>query len=73
MTYKHAKVAEDSEERRLMLDSTQVNLKLIPGVTGEPEIAQLVAYNLTELKMKGFWNGPVLFGSAPWTKFHVSF
>ncbi len=37
---------------------TQVNLKWIPQVDGEPAIAQLVAYNLTDLTVKGAWSGP---------------
>ena len=35
-----------------------VNLKLIPGVDGKPEICQLVAYNLTDIVVKGSWLGP---------------
>ncbi len=41
-----------------MLSKTQVNLKLIPGVDGKPGICQLVAYNLTEIIVKGSWIGP---------------
>ncbi|HUW38255.1 MAG TPA: acetoacetate decarboxylase [Rhodocyclaceae bacterium] len=37
---------------------TQVNLKLIPGVDGQLEIAQLVAYNLTDIAVRGAWSGP---------------
>ena len=33
-------------------------LKLISGVDGEPTICQLVAYNLTEIVVKGSWIGP---------------
>lgn len=39
------------------LSKTQVNLKLIPGADGELEIAQLIAYNLTNLNVKGAWAG----------------
>ena len=35
-----------------------MNLKLIPGVDGCPAIGQLVAYNLTEIVIKGSWIGP---------------
>ncbi|MGC8508657.1 MAG: acetoacetate decarboxylase [Thiomonas sp.] len=37
---------------------TQVNLKLIPDVDGKLAIAQLVAYNLTDIAVKGAWSGP---------------
>lgn len=40
------------------MGKTQVNLKLIPGVDGELAIAQLVAYNLTDIAVKGAWSGP---------------
>jgi acetoacetate decarboxylase len=35
-----------------------VNLKLIPDVDGKPAIAQLVAYNMTHITVKGSWTGP---------------
>lgn len=37
---------------------TQVNLKLIPDVDGTLAIAQLVAYNLADIDIKGAWSGP---------------
>lgn len=40
------------------LAKTQVNLKVIPDVDGSPAIAQLVAYNLTDIHVKGAWSGP---------------
>lgn len=40
------------------LRRTQVNLKLIPHVDGSLAIAQLVAYNLTDITVKGAWTGP---------------
>jgi acetoacetate decarboxylase len=40
------------------LSKTQVNLKLIPHVDGSHAIAQLVAYNLTDITVKGAWAGP---------------
>ena len=39
------------------LTKTQVNLKLIPGVDGKQEIAQLVAYNMCDATVKGAWSG----------------
>ena len=40
------------------LGKTQVNLKLIPHVDGTHAIAQLVAYNLTDITIKGGWLSP---------------
>ncbi|PIY26693.1 MAG: acetoacetate decarboxylase, partial [Comamonadaceae bacterium CG_4_10_14_3_um_filter_60_75] len=40
------------------MGKTQVNLKLIPGVDGELAIAQLVAYNMTDIAVQGAWSGP---------------
>ena len=39
------------------LTKTQVNLKFIPGVDGTPAIAQLVAYNMCDVTVKGAWSG----------------
>ena len=40
------------------LAKTQVNLKLIPHVDGTLAIAQLVAYNLEDITIKGGWLSP---------------
>lgn len=58
MGYKHESMAGNGERTTATLSKTQVNLKLIPGVDGEPEICQLVSYNLTEITVKGSWMGP---------------
>jgi acetoacetate decarboxylase len=58
MGYKHESMAGNGERTTAMLTKTQVNLKLIPGVDGRPEICQLVAYNLTNITVKGSWIGP---------------
>ena len=58
MGYKHERMAGTGERTTATLSKTQVNLKLIPGVDGEPEICQLVAYNLTDIAVKGSWLGP---------------
>jgi acetoacetate decarboxylase len=58
MGYKHESMAGNGERTTAMLAKTQVNLKLIPGVDGSPAICQLVAYNLTEIGIKGSWIGP---------------
>lgn len=39
------------------LSTTQINLKLIPGVDGQLETAQLVAYNMCDATVKGAWSG----------------
>ena len=58
MGYKHESMAGNGERTRATLSKTQINLKLIPGVTGYPEICQLVAINLTDIVVKGSWIGP---------------
>ncbi len=58
MGYKHESMAGNGVRTTATLSKTQVNLKLIPGVDGKPAIAQLVAYNLTEITVKGSWIGP---------------
>jgi acetoacetate decarboxylase len=58
MAYKHESHACDLDQTYETLQKTQVNLKLIPGVDGRLEIAQLVAYNLIEITVKGSWTGP---------------
>ncbi len=58
MVYKHENLCRDPEECAKRLEKTQVNLKLLPDVTGEPLVAQLVAYELTDITVKGFWGGP---------------
>src|SRR3954466_9580500 len=49
MAYKHDVFSRDPGKTVQSLSKMQVNLKLIPGVDGEPAIAQLVSYNLTEI------------------------
>jgi len=39
------------------LGKTQVNLKFIPGAAGDVAVAQLVAYNMTDITVKGAWAG----------------
>ncbi len=58
MAYKHEVFARDPEKTVAALSKMQVNLKLIPDVDGTPAIAQLVAYNLTDIAVKGSWTGP---------------
>jgi acetoacetate decarboxylase len=58
MGYKHHSMTGDGDRTIATLSRTQVNLKIIPCVTGEVEICQLVAINLTDIKPKGYWSGP---------------
>ena len=65
MAYKHEVFARDPSKTVASLTKMQVNLKLIPGVDGKPEIAQLVAYNLTDVTVKGSWSGPARLHLVP--------
>jgi acetoacetate decarboxylase len=58
MGYKHHSMSGDGDLTIATLSKTQVNLKIIPSVTGEAEICQLVAINLTDIRPKGSWSGP---------------
>ena len=65
MGYKHNNLLEQDglpgaaqTQMRAKLSKTHVNLKLLPSVDGSLEIAQLVAFNLAEINVKGAWSGP---------------
>ncbi|WP_431090015.1 acetoacetate decarboxylase [Paenibacillus sp. 8b26] len=55
----------DEKETAKAIAKTQVNLKLIPDVDGTPKIAQLVAYNLDNITVKGAWSGPARLSLIP--------
>jgi len=55
MVYKAETI--DLKEIKKSMEKTNVNLKIIPGANGELEIAQLVAYNLININVKGAWKG----------------
>lgn len=57
MVYKHETACDDPAECAKKLAKTVVNLKLIPCVTGNPRIAELVAFEMTDITVKGFWRG----------------
>jgi acetoacetate decarboxylase len=59
MTYKHEDVIATHGEAAMLkkIQKTQVNLKLIPHVDGTLAIAQLVAYNQSDVVLKGAWSG----------------
>jgi acetoacetate decarboxylase len=58
MGYKHLSMAGNGVATTAILAKTAVNLKVIPGVDGKLQICQLVAYNLTDITIKGSWTGP---------------
>lgn len=73
MSYKHQHLLYDVEGRKscssasliTKMSKTQVNLKLIPHVDGSLAIAQLVAYQLTDIQVKGGWSGPARLHLVP--------
>ncbi len=65
MGYKHETLIKDPAKRNEAMKKTQVNLKLLPCVTGKPLVAQLVAYNLAEVDVKGHWGGPARLHLVP--------
>lgn len=72
MGYKHEDVVCrcgsgpcDTHDMEKKLAQTQVNLKIIPDVDGSAAIAQLVAYNLADIKVKGAWRGPARLHLVP--------
>ncbi|PKP70685.1 MAG: acetoacetate decarboxylase [Alphaproteobacteria bacterium HGW-Alphaproteobacteria-4] len=59
MTYKYEdRMAPNPADRGRHLMKTSVNLKLIPCVTGGLRIAELVAFNLTDIQMHFHFSGP---------------
>jgi acetoacetate decarboxylase len=65
MSYKHEDIMCDVSNHYICdptaiaekISKTQVNLKLIPDIDGSVAIAQLVAYNLIDIRVKGAWSG----------------
>jgi acetoacetate decarboxylase len=47
------------------LGAKQVNLKLIPCVTGALSVAQLVSFHMTDIVVKGAWAGPARLHLVP--------
>jgi len=65
MAYKHKNLihnpatgADDPTPIEQKLKKTAVNLKIIPHVDGTLAIAQLVAYNMIDIQVKGAWSSP---------------
>lgn len=73
MSYKHQNLIDDNQhthahnvaEMVKKISKTQTNLKLIPGVDGSLEIAQLIAYNIIDIEVKGAWKGPARLHLVP--------
>lgn len=57
MVYKHEATCGAPEACAAILARTSVNLKLIPCVTGKPRIAELVAFEMADITVEGFWRG----------------
>jgi acetoacetate decarboxylase len=57
MTYKHMVSNHTSKELEQSLTRTQVTLKVIPGIDGRPQIAQLVGVNFQDVVVHGAWLG----------------
>jgi len=58
MGYKHEVAPGGAAATAKGMTKTQCNLKIIPDVDGKPKICQLVAYNLTDIEIKGSWVAP---------------
>lgn len=73
MGYKHENLinnnkgsySENVQEMINKISKTQVNIKLIPDVDGSLAIAQLVAYNMSDITVKGAWRGPARLHLVP--------
>ncbi|NCQ23197.1 MAG: acetoacetate decarboxylase [Rhodobacteraceae bacterium CG17_big_fil_post_rev_8_21_14_2_50_63_15] len=65
MVYKHQAACGDPQYCARKLAKTTVNLKIIPCVTGKPRIAELVAFAMTDITVKGFWRGPARLHLVP--------
>ena len=58
MPFKRVSLEGRLDEVAAGLARLNVNLKLIPDVDGKPKIAQLVGYNLADIRVQGAWEGP---------------
>ena len=73
MGYKHQNLLYDVPGRKACspdsiierMSKTQVNLKIIPDIDGSAAIAQLVAYNLSDIQVHGAWSGPARLHLVP--------
>jgi acetoacetate decarboxylase len=58
MVYKQERACGDLDLCKKALEKTQVHLKLTPCVTGHSKIEQMVACNLSQIRLKDFWIAP---------------
>lgn len=65
MGYKHKASPESLDTLAKNMTKTSCNLKIIPDVDGKPKICQLVAYNLTDITVKGSWLSPARLSLTP--------
>jgi acetoacetate decarboxylase len=65
MGYKHQVAPGGVEAQAKGMTRTSVNLKIIPDVDGSQKICQLVAYNLTDITVKGVWISPARLHLVP--------
>ncbi|WP_371054347.1 acetoacetate decarboxylase [Rhodosalinus sp. K401] len=65
MAYKPERLACDPEECAARIAKTTVNLKLLPCVTGRTLVAQIVAFEMTDIHVKGIWRGPARLHLVP--------
>ncbi len=64
MAYKYKEITRKDEVIKT-LTTTQINLKLIPGADGKPEIAKLIGYNMTDVVLKEAWEGKAMLDLVP--------
>ncbi|MFZ4762493.1 MAG: acetoacetate decarboxylase [Alphaproteobacteria bacterium] len=57
MTYKHQNLMDQAEHIAASLGKKQINLKIIPCVSGGLAIAQLVSFSMINVVVKGAWAG----------------
>jgi acetoacetate decarboxylase len=57
MTYKHKVHPEIDNRENIILSRKQVTLKIIPGIDGTPEIAQLIGITFQDVNVSGAWVG----------------
>jgi acetoacetate decarboxylase len=65
MRYKIRSLADQADEVKAGLGKLNVNLKLVPDVTGRPLIAQLVGYNLERIEVLDAWEGEARLSFTP--------
>ena len=58
MGFKPVSLEDRLDQVATALGGLNVNLKFIPDVDGRPKIAQLVGYNLADIRVHGAWEGP---------------